>query len=77
MLVSWHSLLTIAQKYYLQPEKVYNFGFRTTLPCQEPDCEKMFDSISALYFHAAAIHYKKPLQGQIFQNFFVVLDSLA
>jgi hypothetical protein len=37
----------------------------------------MFDSISALYFHAAAIHYKKPLQGQILKNFFVVFDALA
>jgi len=25
------------------------------------ECEKTFDSISALYFHAAAIHYKKTL----------------
>jgi hypothetical protein len=66
MLVPLHSLLPIALKNKLQPENFYNIGFRTTLPCQEPDCEKMFDSISALYFHAAAIHYKKPLQGQIF-----------
>ena len=42
---------------------------RTTLPCQEPDCEKVFDSISALYFHAAAIHYKKPLHEMYGEEF--------
>lgn len=42
---------------------------RGTLPCQEPDCEKTFDSISALYFHAAAIHYKKPLQEMYGEEF--------
>lgn len=30
-----------------------------SIPC--PECEKTFDSISALYFHASAIHYKRPL----------------
>lgn len=33
------------------------------------DCPKAFDSISALYFHAAAIHYKKPLQEMYGEEF--------